>query len=101
MTTRPVRDLLPGDMIDLEGVDISPANEQTWLFEFATVESVSTRENPSGGWADGYLASDEGAAMAIIYVENGAVPAVVPADAMFVIEAHREPFAGADALDGA
>jgi len=39
--------------------------------------------------------------MAIIYVENGAVPAVVPADAMFVIEAHREPFAGADALDGA
>lgn len=71
--------LREGDVIDLEGVDDHPDNRECWHFENARVESVSTLAEPGGGWADGSLTAD----IAIIYTENGAVPAVVPLGSLF------------------
>ena len=70
-----VEELAPGDLIDLEGVDFSAANRQIWPFEFARVESVSRDGYLSGGWADFMVTP----ATSVIYLENGAVPALVPA----------------------
>lgn len=75
---KPVTALIEGDVIDLEGHDAAEANRQIWPFEYARVESVSVAGALSGGWLDGYLASPQGTSMALIYTENGAVPALVP-----------------------
>jgi hypothetical protein len=95
---KPVSELTAGDMIDLEGIDREPDNEQIWLDEYAVVESVSTVGNESSGWADLVLVARPESA--VIYTENGAVPAVVPADATFEILGNdSEPFTGADAME--
>jgi len=48
-----VRVLSPGDLVDLFHRDQTPSNLDIWEYELAHVESVSTHEAPSGGWADG------------------------------------------------
>jgi hypothetical protein len=86
-----VTELTEGDMIDLEDVDESTENQQMWPYELASVESVSYPGHPAGGWLDGYLDNPTFGARAIIYLDNGAVPAIVPLSASFEMDLAMTP----------
>lgn len=83
MTTKLVSELTEGDVIDLNGIDQSPDNQETWLYEYAVVESVSIVGSEPGGWADLVLVAKPD--YAVIYLADAASPALVPATATFEI----------------
>jgi hypothetical protein len=66
-------ELLPGDLVDLHLRDQTPANGTIWEHELAEVQSVSTKDAPSGGWADDLADRTT----AVIYTNNGASPSLV------------------------
>lgn len=88
--TVPITEIRPGDIIELEGIDTDERNALIWPYELASVESVSTRTNPSGGWCDSYLDSPAGADLAIVYTDNGVVPSTIPITSMVELSAHVE-----------
>lgn len=88
--TVPITEIRPGDIIELEGIDTDERNALIWPYELASVESVSTRTNPSGGWCDGYLAGEGGDLIAIVYTDNGVVPSTVPVTSMVELSGHVE-----------